>query len=243
MKELDKNDLKFAFESSRCNNHTFDEWYEYNYGIKEPMKGEVWTISFKGNVNTANKSMIIRVGCGGVKDLDEGEKNISLSKINFASEFDVNDGFGYYQCDMNLRPATPEEISKLEKAERENGYWWNGEELEEIRLEIGKYYKYRHGRYVTHYFKVTGINSDCDIFYESITDMSYLDNIHYIQRNSIVYNKSIEITKEEYEAKKITLLGQSNCSGNISSEEHDDVDDYKAKFYELKNELERLSKL
>ena len=30
-----KYDLQVAFEQSRCNNHSFDEWYKFNYSKNE----------------------------------------------------------------------------------------------------------------------------------------------------------------------------------------------------------------
>jgi len=81
-----------------------------------PKAGEIWTCDFPLIIRMKNPPMI-------------GIENECYSKINREGKFNTRP-YGHHDIDIfKLRKATPEEAAKLEAAEREKGYYWDGNEL------------------------------------------------------------------------------------------------------------------
>lgn len=217
--------------------------FKESIGIKEPKNGEVWVWEYKyGNPYL-----------GRVESIKSNEVLCFYSAVHCDGKFIAP---RIHEVDINTpdsftkrRPATPEEVSKLEKAERENGYYWNGEELVKVEYvrRIGGDISSRHwhNELKGSIFKVVKVDQDSK-------------NVYYVEYNGrndyyLMDFKCCEpATKEEYEAQERKVgeyskfaHSQFDFYNSTKSATHNTGDwcelvDYKAKYEELKSKLKEL---
>jgi len=181
----------------------------------EPKAGEIWIAEAKIS------EWIYRI-----KTIDDNQEYTVHSHVDY-----YNNKFYAGLCidvvGCNERKATPEEAAKLEAAEREKGYYWDGKEL----VKIPEYVK--------------------DIYNNKIYKVRSIDphgyNINHESMCFLGSDTCKPATKEEYEAqekKKTIPIEEIDLSKwDMSSvPKYYDTTNYKAKYEELKEELDQWQK-